>query len=196
MTTPFGPQLVGETEKTLTALLRRFLAETGLSESQWVTLRVAQLYGVDDTEGLAAAVADRAHFPDASDLVGSLTDRGLLEAGRLTPAGRDVISTVLATSERETGGIWRDHPAADIEATTRVLNDVLARARVLLDSRAGTFFTRDMARPPSPASSPPPPPPGQAPAGGTTPCSTPRWRSSTWVSPRPGPISAPSGPPA
>ena len=93
MTTPFGPQLIGETEKTLTALLRRFLADTGLSEPQWVTLRVAQLYGADDTEGLAAAVADRAHFPDASDLVGSLTDRGLLEAGRLTPAGRDVISS-------------------------------------------------------------------------------------------------------
>ncbi len=133
MTTPFGPQLVGETEKTLTALLRRFLAETGLSEAQWVTLRVAQLYGADDTEALAAAVADRADFPDASDLVGSLTDRGLLEAGQLTPAGRDVISRVLATSERETGGIWRDHPAADVEATTRVLNEVLARARVLLD---------------------------------------------------------------
>ena len=133
MTTPFGPQLVGETEKTLTALLRRFLAETGLSEAQWVTLRVAQLYGADDTEALAAAVADRAHFPDASDLVGSLTDRGLLEAGQLTPAGRDVISRVLATSERETGGIWRDHAAADVEATTRVLNEVLARAHVLLE---------------------------------------------------------------
>ncbi len=44
-----------------------------------------------------------------------------------------MISTVLATSERETGGIWRDHPAADIEATTRVLNEVLARAHVLLE---------------------------------------------------------------
>jgi hypothetical protein len=44
-----------------------------------------------------------------------------------------VISRVLATSERETGGIWRDHPAADVAATTRVLNEVLARARVLLD---------------------------------------------------------------
>ena len=49
MTAPFGPQLIGETEKTLTALLRRFLADTGLSEPQWVTLRVAQLYGADDT---------------------------------------------------------------------------------------------------------------------------------------------------
>ena len=132
MTIPFGPQLIGETEKTLTALLRRFLADTGLTEPQWVTLRVAQLYGGDGSEALAATVADRAHFADASELVSAMTDRGLLENGRLTPAGRDVISTVLAASERVTGGLWRDHPAADVEAATRVLNEVVARARVLL----------------------------------------------------------------
>jgi len=133
MTTPFGPQLIGETEKTLTALLRRYLADTGLTEPQWVTLRVAQLYGAEDTAGLAAAVADRAHFPDARELVDAMTARGLLEDGRLTTAGADVIASVLATSERQTGAIWRDHRAEDIEVTTRVLNDVLTRARVLLD---------------------------------------------------------------
>ena len=132
MTIPFGPQLIGEAEKTLTGLLRRFLADTGITEPQWVTLRVAQLYGADDSEALAATVADRAHFPDASELVGAMTDRGLLEDGRLTPAGHDVISGVLATSERETGGLWRDHSAADVEATTRVLNELVLRARVLL----------------------------------------------------------------
>ena len=132
MTIPFGPQLIGEAEKTLTALLRRFLADTGLTEPQWVTLRVAQLYSADDSEGLVSAVVDRAHFPDASDLVAALTGRGLLEDGRLTPAGRDVISSVLATSERVTGGIWHDHPDADVEATTRVVNELVARARVLL----------------------------------------------------------------
>jgi len=132
-TTPFGPQLIGETEKTLTALLRRFLAETGLTEPQWVTLRVAQLYGADESTGLAATVADRAHFPDATDLVEVLTQRDLLEDGRLTPAGHELIARVLVTSERETGAIWRDHPAADVEATTRVLNEVVARARDLLD---------------------------------------------------------------
>ena len=74
MIAPFGPQLIGETEKTLTALLRRFLADTGLSEPQWVTLRVAQLYGADDTEGLAATVSVRAHFPD-SERPRRVTDR-------------------------------------------------------------------------------------------------------------------------
>jgi hypothetical protein len=41
MSTSFGPQLIGETEKTLNALLRRFLDSTGLTEPQWVTLRLA-----------------------------------------------------------------------------------------------------------------------------------------------------------
>ena len=132
MTIPFGPQLIGEAEKTLTALLRRFLAEPGLTEPQWVTLRVAQLYGADDAHDLATNVADRAHFSDAMDLVGGLTARGLLENGQLTPAGREVVTRVLSTSERETGGIWRDHPVEDVGATTRVLNDVIERARALL----------------------------------------------------------------
>jgi hypothetical protein len=31
-----------------------------------------------------------------------------------------------------TGGIWRDLPTQDVEATTRVLNEVVARAHALL----------------------------------------------------------------
>jgi hypothetical protein len=132
MTIPFGPQLIGEAEKTLTALLRRFLAEPGLTEPQWVTLRVAQIYGAADAETLAATVADRAHFSDATELVRALTERGLLEDGRLTTSGSDMISNVLATSERVTGGIWRDHPLDDVQATTRVLNELVARGHTLL----------------------------------------------------------------
>jgi hypothetical protein len=99
MTIPFGPQLIGEAEKTLSALLRRFLAEPGLTEQQWVTLRVAQLYGADDAAALAATAADRAHLDDATELVRALTERGLLEVGQLTSDARDVISSVLTASE-------------------------------------------------------------------------------------------------
>jgi len=61
MPTQFGPQLIGETEKTLSALLRMFLDGTGLTEPQWVTLRLADLLdGAVDAHGLAAAAADRA----------------------------------------------------------------------------------------------------------------------------------------
>jgi hypothetical protein len=134
MTTPFGPQLIGETEKTLVALLRRSLDGTGLTEPQWVTLRVAGLLDGNavDREGLAAAVADRAHFPDAAELVDSMTTRGLIEDGRLTDAGRELVASVMAKSEAATGQIWKDLPADDVAATTRVLNQLLDRARVVL----------------------------------------------------------------
>jgi hypothetical protein len=52
--TPFGPQLLGETEKTLNALLRKSLRGTGLTEPQWVTLRVAAL-----TDGTTATERSR-----------------------------------------------------------------------------------------------------------------------------------------
>jgi hypothetical protein len=133
MSTPFGPQLIGETEKTLNALLRQFLEGTGLSEPQWVTLRVAGLLdGSTDVEGLVAAVADRAHFPDAAGLVAELTNRGLLADGRLTTAGRELTATVQATITRETAPIWDNLPADDVAAATRVLNEILTRARVRL----------------------------------------------------------------
>jgi hypothetical protein len=133
MSTPFGPRLIGETEKTLGALLERFLQGTALSESQWVTLRLADLLDGDGgTDGLAAAVADRAHFADAAELVNDLTGRGLLADGRLTPAGRELIETTQATISARTASIWDNLPDDDVAAATRVLNEVIARARVVL----------------------------------------------------------------
>jgi hypothetical protein len=133
MTTPFGPQLIGETEKTLIALLLRNLEGTGLTEPQWVTLRLAGLLdGSVDTDGLTAAVANRAHFTDADQLVGALTARGLLDDGRLTPAGRDVVAEVQAASADTTDVIWDGLSADDVAATTRVLNEVLERAHAAL----------------------------------------------------------------
>ena len=133
MTTPFGPQLIGETEKTLNALLHRFLEPTGLTEPEWVTLRLADvLNGAVDADGLAAAVADRAHFPDAADLVSELTTRGLLDDGRHTPAGRELTVAVQATITQEAAPIWHNLPAGDVAATTRVLNEVITRARAVL----------------------------------------------------------------
>ncbi len=120
MSTRFGPQLIGETEKALGALLRRFLEGTGLTEPQWVTLRLADLLdGGVDAHGLAAAVADRAQFLDAADLVGELTSRGLLDDGRLTPAGRSLIATVQTTITAETTPIWDHLPDGDVAAATR-----------------------------------------------------------------------------
>ena len=133
MSTPFGPQLIGETEKTLSALLHRFLQQTGLTEPQWVTLRLAgMLDGTVDAGGLASAVSDRAHFSDAVDLVGELTDRGLLANGRLTSTGRELTAAIQTTITTDTAAIWDNLPSDDVAAATRVLNEVISRARVLL----------------------------------------------------------------
>jgi hypothetical protein len=133
MSTPFGPQLIGETEKTLNALLRRFLAGRQLTEPQWVTLRLADLLdGSVGADGLTAAVTDRAHFPDAATLVSSLTSRGLLDDGRPTPTGRELTAAIQATITTETTPIWDNLPSDDVAAATRVLNEVVTRARAVL----------------------------------------------------------------
>lgn len=130
MSTPFGPRLVGETEKTLNALLHRFLEGTDLTEGHWVTLRLAALpdrrAGADR---LAAAVADRAHFRNAAELVRELTERGLLHDGQLTSAGRELTASVQRTIATETAKIWDDLPADEVAAAARVLNEVVTRAR-------------------------------------------------------------------
>lgn len=136
MSTPFGPQLIGETEKTLNALLHRFLEESRLTEPQWVTLRVARLLDGRVDEGRLAAAADRAHFTDAADLVRDLTSRGLLADGRLTSTGREVTAAIQARITTDTAPIWDDLAADDIAATARVLNEVVDRARLLLGRAA------------------------------------------------------------
>jgi len=85
-----------------------------------------------DGEGLAEAVADRAHFRDAADHVGALTARGLLDDGQLTDGGRALLTRVQAALADDTNALFGDLTPDDVAATTRVLNDVLDRARVLL----------------------------------------------------------------
>jgi hypothetical protein len=133
MTTPFGPPLIGETEKTLNALLERHLEGSALSEPQWVTLRLADMLdGSVDTEGLAAAVADRAHFTHPDELVRMLVERGFLDDGQLTSAGRELVTSVQASIAADTAVIWDGLAEGDVDAAARVLNEVLSRARTVL----------------------------------------------------------------
>lgn len=125
MATSFGPQLIGETEKALNALLLRSLAASGLDEAQWVTLRVASQY--DGPIGtLAARVADRAQFADADRLVQQLEQKGLIAGERPTPQGQALLKEVLGGNS----AIWLEVPEA--EAAARALSTVLDRARAAI----------------------------------------------------------------
>lgn len=125
--TTFGPQLVGETEKTLQALLRQALDGTGLDERLWVALRLA---AQPDATPWPARVADRAHFDDADDLVTTLRHRGLVAGDTPTAEGREMLASVLAKSAALSGPIWDDIDDAD--AAARALTQVLSRARAAL----------------------------------------------------------------
>lgn len=132
MSTPFGPQLIGETEKTLNAILRRVLQGTGLTESHWVTLRLVNQLGATDHEALVVAVADRAHFADAAKLVDQLSERGLIENGELSADGHELIESVQALIAETTTPIWHDLNTDDVAATERLLNEVVSRSRHVL----------------------------------------------------------------
>jgi hypothetical protein len=127
MTSTFGPQLIGETEKTLQALLRQALTGTGLDERLWVALRLSDQA---DRTPLRERVADRAHFEDADQLVLALEQLHLVANDEPTTEGRTMLRNVLAKSAALSGPIWED--IADADAAARALTEVLARARTAL----------------------------------------------------------------
>lgn len=131
MTTPFGPQLIGSTEKTLNALLHGVLG-SALTEPEWVTLKLAQQ--ADGRDDLVRTVTDRAHFDDADGLVARLVRRGLVDVttGRPTEAGTSLVADLQATIDARVMHVFDGLDAAEVDAAARVLNTVLERARVAL----------------------------------------------------------------
>ncbi|MFT4082705.1 MAG: MarR family transcriptional regulator [Nocardioides sp.] len=130
----FGPQMIGATEKTLNALLRHVLAETALTEPQWVTLRLA----AQNQSGapLAALVRSRAHFADADEIIAALTRRALIADDALSPAGHTLVAELQARIAALTGPVWAELAADDVVATERVLTTVTRRVNEILDSLA------------------------------------------------------------
>lgn len=128
--TPFGPQLIGEAEKTIGAILRRVLADTDLTEREWVTLLLARRN--EAGSDLTAFVADGAHFPDAAELVAGLAARGLIVGHTISDAGLSLVASIQPHIATLAAPIWDGLPADDVAAAERVLNEVVTRARGVL----------------------------------------------------------------
>lgn len=129
---PFGTRLIGQTEKSLNALLTAVLAGSGLSEPHWVALRLTDAF---DGEGdLAAHIRDRAHYTDPEALLADLADRGLVGDGRITGPGRDFLDLTGRRIEELTAPIWQGVSPDDAAAAERALNAVLDRTRAVIAS--------------------------------------------------------------
>jgi hypothetical protein len=137
--TTFTPQVLGETEKALNAILERQLAATGLTEHQWITLRLSVTGGGDvDRRQLVGRLAGALKGPaaDAQARVDELVGRGLLAAGgeparvSVTDAGNRLHARIRAGVDEITERLWGDLPSADLDTTGRTLATILQRANV------------------------------------------------------------------
>lgn len=139
----FGTQIIGQTEKTLNAILDRQLAGTGLSEPQWVTLTIAvmsggTIYRASFTSRVASAL--KISDAQAQARITELADAGLLldmpgsesPEVRVTDAGRQLHGRIRAAIAEITERLWGDLPAEDLATAGRVLSTVLARANAEL----------------------------------------------------------------
>ena len=137
-----GTQLIGQTEKTLNAILDRLLAGSGLDESQWITLTVTVMNnGSLPADQLVSRVAGalKVREAEARTRIDQLAVALLLHAPQaegspvtVTEAGRDLHAGIRAQVAEITQRLWGDVPATDLATAARVLGLVLDRANAEL----------------------------------------------------------------
>jgi len=132
----FTPRLIGETEKTLNAILDRRLTEADLTEQHWITLTLAVVSGGSIDRGeLVRQVSNGAKFreDDVQARVSELIARQLLGDSSspvvtLTDAGKELHGRIRSANVELTERLWGDLPAGDLATTARVLTIVHERA--------------------------------------------------------------------
>jgi hypothetical protein len=139
---PLNPQVIGQAETALGALLRPILTEVGCAFEQWVVLALlsAGATPVDRVQLVARVVhARKFTAADVEAAIAELTADGLLTAGSgtvgLTNAGQDLHRRVRARISEVTSGLF-DFPADDLATAGRVLAIVTDRADAFLASHA------------------------------------------------------------
>jgi hypothetical protein len=138
-TPPFGPALIGQTEKALDAILRRELSGTGASPTGWVLLKLAEgAGGCLGRQDLVDRAAVEAKFEEAKAEaeIASLLSLGLLDADGgevvLTPDARELQARVVGRTDEIRGRLWGDVPEPELATAGRVLGTVLLRANAEL----------------------------------------------------------------
>jgi hypothetical protein len=138
-TPPFGPALIGQTEKALDAILRRELSGTGASPTGWVLLKLAEGAGGRlDRQDLVDRAAAEAKFEPttAEPEIENLLFLGLLDADGdevvLTADARELQARVVGTTDEIRGRLWGDVPEGELATAGRVLGTVLVRANAEL----------------------------------------------------------------
>lgn len=132
---PFGAQLIGRTEKSLNAILGRILLDSGLSEPEYVAMRVCSDHAGanrSDVEARLSGVFRKG--PDhAGQLLDRLTSAGIIESDEadsltLTSAGVALRDGLAQRTNAITERLWGDLPDQDLVVAARVLSTVLTRA--------------------------------------------------------------------
>jgi hypothetical protein len=142
-TTPtFGTQVIGQTEKALSAFLERLLAGTGVTEPQWVTLTVTVASGgTVDRDELISRMAGflKVSEAEADARITELAAAQLLEVPddegspvKVTDAGQQLVGQLRAATTEITQRLWGDLPAEDLAVAARVLSTIVERANAEL----------------------------------------------------------------
>jgi hypothetical protein len=144
-TTTLNPQVIGQAERALGALMNRVLAVTGGTFHQWVALTLTTAAGgTIDRDQLLSRMTSALKTDDTTALaaIAELTAAKLLEdrpgeAARvgLTDTGRTRYRQLRTAIDQVTARLYGDLPAEDLATAGRVLGVLTARANAEL---AGT----------------------------------------------------------
>jgi DNA-binding MarR family transcriptional regulator len=143
-TLTLNPQVIGQTERALGALMQHVLAATGGTFHQWVALNLATAAGgTIDRDQLLSRMTSALKIDQATALaaIAELTAAQLLadrpsEAARvgLTEAGQGRYRQLRSAIDQLTARLYGDLPAEDLATAGRVLSVITARANTELAS--------------------------------------------------------------
>ncbi|MDP3899092.1 MAG: hypothetical protein Q8Q62_20660 [Mesorhizobium sp.] len=141
-TNPPLTRTIGETERTLQALLQRYLATANISFQQWTVLVYLAGVGQLSRSALVGRLVDGriATAEETEAVLASMHSRSLIATATrgedavvfLSDAGKGAFAPLRERITAITGSLFDDLPAADLAATRRTLETVTRRAGQLL----------------------------------------------------------------